>query len=254
MHLKLDESIASGYTSSSQRARVMTEAWAAHNIFCANCGSGLRSAPANTPATDYYCGVCDQSYELKSRKGRHTSKVVDGAYSTMIEKIRREVQPNLLLLSYDKASYVTEVSLVPSHFLVESVVEQRSPLPATAKRSGWVGCNLLLSKIPSDGRFFYVRSSYVINRECVFQNWRRSQFIRRFNPLVRNWIVAVMSEIRALGQRTFTLNDLYCKESEFKNLFPGNRNIRAKIRQQLQRLRDCGWLMFLGNGVYRRLD
>ncbi|WP_353162244.1 hypothetical protein [Salinisphaera shabanensis] len=27
-----------------------------------------------------------------------------------------------------------------------------------------------------------------------------------------------------------------------------------KIRQQLQRLRDCGWLMFLGNGVYRRLD
>ncbi|WP_353163493.1 DpnI domain-containing protein, partial [Salinisphaera shabanensis] len=33
MHLKLDESIASGYTSSSQRARVMTEAWAAHNIF-----------------------------------------------------------------------------------------------------------------------------------------------------------------------------------------------------------------------------
>lgn len=35
-------------------------------------------------------------------------------------------------------------------------------------------------------------------------------------------------------------------------LYPGNNNVRPKIRQQLQVLRDRGWLEFNGRGVYRR--
>jgi len=34
--------------------------------------------------------------------------------------------------------------------------------------------------------------------------------------------------------------------------YPNNRNVAAKLRQQLQRLRDMGLIEFLGNGVYRR--
>jgi type II restriction enzyme len=34
-------------------------------------------------------------------------------------------------------------------------------------------------------------------------------------------------------------------------LHPQNRNIEAKIRQQLQMLRDHGLIEFLGNGRYR---
>lgn len=34
--------------------------------------------------------------------------------------------------------------------------------------------------------------------------------------------------------------------------YPNNRHIAAKLRQQLQRLRDLGLIDFLGNGLYRR--
>ena len=34
-------------------------------------------------------------------------------------------------------------------------------------------------------------------------------------------------------------------------LYPANHNVRPKIRQQLQVLRDRGWLEFVGRGRYR---
>ncbi|WP_420022339.1 hypothetical protein [Brevundimonas subvibrioides] len=37
-----------------------------------------------------------------------------------------------------------------------------------------------------------------------------------------------------------------------KAIYPGNHNVRPKIRQQLQVLRDRGWLAFNGRGTYRR--
>jgi type II restriction enzyme len=35
--------------------------------------------------------------------------------------------------------------------------------------------------------------------------------------------------------------------------YPGNRHVRPKIRQQLQVLRDSGYLEFLSKGTYRLL-
>jgi chromosome condensin MukBEF MukE localization factor len=35
--------------------------------------------------------------------------------------------------------------------------------------------------------------------------------------------------------------------------FPDNRYVREKLRQQMQRLRDLGLVLFLGNGRYERL-
>ncbi len=41
----------------------------------------------------------------------------------------------------------------------------------------------------------------------------------------------------------FRTSDMYRYEEEFKKIYPENRNIRAKIRQQLQFLRDMGLVM-----------
>jgi hypothetical protein len=41
---------------------------------------------------------------------------------------------------------------------------------------------------------------------------------------------------------------------DLMRLHPANRNVQAKIRQQLQVLRDLGHLDFLGNGSYRFKD
>ena len=46
------------------------------------------------------------------------------------------------------------------------------------------------------------------------------------------------------------MSNVYNAENELVRLFPNNKNIKAKVRQQLQILRDKGWLSFLGNGRY----
>ena len=42
-------------------------------------------------------------------------------------------------------------------------------------------------------------------------------------------------------------------ENNLQLMHPNNHNIQAKIRQQLQRLRDANFIEFLGDGNYRKL-
>ena len=58
--------------------------------------------------------------------------------------------------------------------------------------------------------------------------------------------------VERIGRAEFTLDDVYSFEPHLSRLYPDNRNVRPKIRQQLQLLRDHGWLIFEGSGRYRR--
>lgn len=51
----------------------------------------------------------------------------------------------------------------------------------------------------------------------------------------------------------FSLKDIYKHENMLFKNHPDNFNVRAKIRQQLQLLRDVGLLEFTERGVYRKL-
>jgi type II restriction enzyme len=55
---------------------------------------------------------------------------------------------------------------------------------------------------------------------------------------------------RAL-QNTFTTAEVYAFAPELEKLHPGNRHIRDKIRQQLQVLRDLGFLSHVERGEWR---
>ena len=48
------------------------------------------------------------------------------------------------------------------------------------------------------------------------------------------------------------VDDAYQFETILAEKHPENNNVRAKIWQQLQLLRDRGYIEFLGNGVYRK--
>ncbi|MFH1894677.1 MAG: hypothetical protein ABH813_02150, partial [Patescibacteria group bacterium] len=54
-----------------------------------------------------------------------------------------------------------------------------------------------------------------------------------------------------LGKKEFTLNDMYLFEKALNKLHPENKHIKDKIRQQLQILRDKGYLDFVSRGFYR---
>lgn len=57
--------------------------------------------------------------------------------------------------------------------------------------------------------------------------------------------------IDKLGKQEFTLNDVYAFESKLSKLHPDNRHTKDKIRQQLQTLRDKGYLDFVSRGHYQ---
>lgn len=61
----------------------------------------------------------------------------------------------------------------------------------------------------------------------------------------------MLNLIRKLPEDSFKLSDVYKFEDQLKLIFPGNNNVKPKIRQQLQVLRDAGILTFLGGGKYR---
>jgi type II restriction enzyme len=63
----------------------------------------------------------------------------------------------------------------------------------------------------------------------------------------------VLACVREIRNPEFALNDVYAFAGRLGALHKDNRNVRPKIRQQLQVLRDRGVLEFLGRGRYRVL-
>ena len=56
-----------------------------------------------------------------------------------------------------------------------------------------------------------------------------------------------------MRKQIFLIEDIYYFEEQLAILHPRNHNIKAKIRQQLQVLRDKGFLEFIHNGVYKKI-
>jgi len=247
------EEPGAAYTSGSQRARVFTESWVAAWLFCPNCGAArMARHPNNAPVADFYCAECREDFELKSQKGRFGPKVADGAYGAKLQRLASETNPNLMLMNYDLARFaVTDLFFVPKHFFVPEIIEERPPLAATARRAGWVGSNILLREVPASGKVWFVRGGEALGKPEVLEQWRSTLFLRDAGAAARGWLIEVMKCVEAIGRVSFSLDDVYAFEARLAGLYPGNRHVRPKIRQQLQVLRDRGWLEFTGRGRYR---
>ena len=93
---------------------------------------------------------------MKSQKNIFGKKVLDGSFKTKCERLAADNNPNCFLLNYDlKDRSVRNFLVVPKHFFVREIIEERKPLADTARRAGWVGSNILLNSIlPNPGRYF----------------------------------------------------------------------------------------------------
>jgi len=146
---------------------------------------------------------------------------------------------------------VTNLLVVPKHFFVRDIIEERKPLAATARRAGWIGSNILLEQIPQSGKIFIVRNGQIEPKDTVLSLWNRTLFLRHQAQDARGWLIEVMKCIEAIGKNEFQLEDVYAFEDRLSRTYPGNRNVKPKIRQQLQFLRDRGYLDFVTRGYYR---
>jgi len=241
------------YSSGSQSARAWTERWVRDWVYCPNCGSPkINSFPNNKPVADFFCESCKEEYELKSQKSIFGSKVLDGSFRTKCDRLAADNNPNLFLLNYDrKALSVLNLFVVPKHFLVREIIEERKPLAPTARRAGWIGSNILLNQIPQSGKIFIVRAGQLESKESVLSKWRHTLFLRDQKQETRGWLIEVMKCVDTIGKRDFQIDDVYAFENQLSRLYPDNRNVRPKIRQQLQFLRDRGYLDFVSRGYYR---
>jgi type II restriction enzyme len=141
--------------------------------------------------------------------------------------------------------------VVPKHFFVLEIIEQRKPLAPTARRAGWVGSHILLSQIPESGKIYVIRAGQIESKELVLSKWRQTLFLRDQTQEGRGWLIEVMKCIESLGKQEFQIDDVYAFEGRLSRIYPGNQNVRPKIRQQLQFLRDRGYLDFMSRGYYR---
>jgi type II restriction enzyme len=212
------------------------------------------SAPNNTEAKDFTCSVCDEDYELKSSKSPFGKKIVNGAFEPLSKRMASLENPNLLLMRYDKdTKEVRDLVGIPKQFFVPSILEKRKPLGPQARRAGWIGCNILISHVPEMGRVPIILDGKYQSKQSVVDRWNATHFLRDKAMLTRSWLLAVLECVDSLARQDFGLSDVYDFETKLKSQFPDNNNIRPKIRQQLQVLRDANLIAFLGNGQYRRL-
>ncbi|MGI6739787.1 MAG: DpnI domain-containing protein [Christensenellales bacterium] len=253
MNLTLETNLAVSYKSNSQRVRVVSENWVKNNLYCPLCGNiRLYKFPNNAKQADFYCENCSAEYELKSTKNKFSDKILDGAYSSMIERIQSLNNPNFLFMII-AGNIVNSLCFVPKYVFSPSIIEKRKPLSKKARRAGWVGCNILVSNIPEQGKIYIIKNGSIKDRKVVQQKINIINSINISDIESRGWLMDVLSCVNLIEREYFNLSDIYMYEPFLKKLHPDNNNIRAKIRQQLQILRDKGFIVFLGGGKYRKL-
>ncbi len=169
----------------------------------------------------------------------------------MIERITSEAAPSFFFLQYDKEYMVRNLFVTPAHYFTPEIIAKRPPLKPTARRAGWVGCSILTKAIPASGRIYYVRDDQVRPTEEVCEQYHRTAFLSGRNLEQRGWLIDVMTCVERLQKPEFTLQEMYAFEAQLAQLHPDNHNVRPKIRQQLQFLRDAGYLTFASRGCYK---
>jgi type II restriction enzyme len=252
MLLEFDLALAKNYKSLSQIVRVCSEDWVSRFIFCPNCQNAIQSYKNNNPASDFYCKICKEDFELKSKRKNIGNKINDGAYKIMAEKITAQQNPNLFLLTYNENYKITNFLIIPKHFFTISMIEKRNALSLNAARAGWIGCNILISSLPKSGRIFYVKNGIVADKNDVFEQWHKTLFLNNENEQ-KGWIFEIMKCIEKLDKKSFTRQELLSFVPYLQKKYPNNKNIEYKISQQLQILRDHNYLKFSARGNYQLL-
>src|SRR3989338_2630083 len=210
MNLLFNRGLVASYKSPSQRIRVLTEHWASNNIYCPSCGSPITKYQNNQPVADFYCTNCPEQYELKSKSDNIGLKILDGAYKTMLERLRSSHNPNFFFLSYESGILeVLNFLVIPKHFFIPEIIEKRKPLAPGARRAGWVGCNILLQRIPQTGKIFLIKDKTIRPKKEVLETWQKTLFLREEPPLnAKGWILDIMNCTDALEKRVFIISKI----------------------------------------------
>jgi len=124
---------------------------------------------------------------------------------------RQATIPALFLLNYDrKRLSVVNLMVVPKHFFVRKIIEERKPLAATARRAGWIGSYILLNQVPASGKIFVVRDGQPQPREDVLAQLRKTLFLRDEGLEARGCLIEVMKCVERSANANLILMTSTC--------------------------------------------
>ena len=113
----------------------------------------------------------------------------------------------------------------------------------------------MLTKLPEDAIIEVVTNGVPRNTSAVRDEWSKFRFLHTDKRTLGGWGAAVLLCVREMVHQTqspvFSLDEIYMHSTNaLAEQYPNNNNVKAKIRQQLQVLRDAGILTFLTPGHY----
>jgi len=255
MDLRLPTRFGEGYKSASQIARRITEPWAAENLYCCACPNDrLDAERVNAQVSDLLCPECVERYQLKSQAKQLGRKILGSNYQKLLDAVLGNRSPNFFLLHYQLPEWlVRNLIIIPRFAISPSVIIKRKALSDTARRSQWVGYLLDVGLIPGSAKIPLVINGSAVDPDEVREQFARIARIRGLRPESRGWTLDVLRCVELLPHETFTNGEVYAFEPDLGRLYPGNRHIKDKIRQQLQVLRDRGLLKPVARGTWQRL-
>ena len=154
-----------------------------------------------------------------------------------------------LMSNYEYGVYSNDntlVSQVVSDFNLISTNENTG----TIKKADIATVRSILSKIPK-------QETLKLPKFEIESPEEKFDVIEIENNLItsslKGWKLEVFKCANSIPNQVFTLNEINKSETYLSELYPTNKHITDKIRQQLQYLRDLGLIEFLGNGKYKKL-
>lgn len=242
-----------GYKSPQQRIKNMTEWWAGEHIYSPCCGMPIIHHINNTPASDFYCQNCQENYELKAWKTeKFSNTVLDGWYKTMVEKVESSTNPNYFVLQYNKQFHILNYIAIPKYFVrKEDIIPRKNWLRT---RPNYIMCSISMRGIPESWKIYLIKDGSFLDKKEILRTWEKTVFLWENKDIeAKGWILDIMKCIDTLWKQEFTLDEMYAFEPILKQKYQNNNFIKDKMRQQLQVLRDKGYVEFKERGKYRVL-
>ncbi|MFH1642335.1 MAG: DpnI domain-containing protein [Nanoarchaeota archaeon] len=205
-----NQEVLENYKSNSQRARVLSENWFSSEMYCPCClNENITQYPNNEKVKDFFCKKCINEFQLKSSSKKFGKRIVDGEFITMMDSISINKTPNFFFMHYSNEHwFIKNLFIIPRFFISSSIIEKRNPLKESARRSGWTGCNIMLSDIPEDGKITVIKDEKIIDKNLVNKKWKRMFFLNNKNPFSREWTTDVLKCIEDLSKKEFTLHPM----------------------------------------------
>lgn len=133
----------------------------------------------------------------------------------MIERITSLNNPHLFVMTYANWS-VNNLLVIPKFFFVPDIIEKRKPLADTARRAGWIGCNIDIGSIPESGKIFIIRNSKQEDKSKVIDLYQQILSLQKTDIEGRGWLLDVLKCVERIPNDDFTTQEMYAFVDELQ--------------------------------------